>query len=100
MKESTSFPCFDFDCPAILNQVDGWNCGLACVANAVAFLHHFENKEFVLSGMTPVTDQTNEIRYIVNENAYNLCLSWEDLEKMASLNYKNTFTITDILKKL
>ena len=101
MKGSTSFPCFDFDCPAILNQVDGWNCSLACVANAVAFVHHFENKEFVLSGMTPVTDQTNEIlRYIVDEDAYNLHLSWEDLEKMASLNYKNRFTITDILKKL
>ena len=45
-KGSTSFPHFDFDCPAILNQVDGWNCGLVCVANAVAFVHHFENKEF------------------------------------------------------
>ena len=28
MKGSTSFPSFDFDCQAILNQVDGCNCGL------------------------------------------------------------------------
>ena len=81
MKGSTSFPCFDFDSPAILKQVVGLKCGLACVANAVAFVHHFENKEFVLSGMTPVTDQTDEIWYIVSKEACSLCSFWEDLEK-------------------
>ena len=99
-KGSTSFPCFDFNCPAILNQVDGWNCGLACVANAVTFVRHFENKEFLLSGMRPANDETDEIRYIVDQNEYNLHSFWDDLKKMGSLNYKNTFTITDILKKL
>ena len=37
-KGTDSFPWFDFDGPAILHQVDGWNCGLACLANAVAFV--------------------------------------------------------------
>ena len=81
MKGSTSFPHFNFDCPAILNQVDGWNCGLACVANAVTFVHHFQNKEFLLSGMTPANDETDEIRYIVDQNEYNLCSFWDDLKK-------------------
>ena len=81
MKGSTNFPRFDFESPAILKQVDGWNCGLACTANAAAFIHHFEKTEFVLSGMKLVTDHTNEIRYIVDEDAYNLHLFWEELEK-------------------
>ena len=81
MKGSINFPCLDFDCPAIIKQVDGWNCGLACVVNAVAFVHHFQNKEFLLSGMTPANDKRDAIRYIVNQDEYNLCSFWEDLEK-------------------
>ena len=41
-----------------------------------------------------------EIRYIVDQNEYNLRSFWEDLGKAGSLKYKNEFAITDILKKL
>ena len=100
MKGSINFLHLDFNCPAIIKQVDGWNCGLACVANAVTFVRHFQNKEFLLSGMTPANDERDEIRYIVDQDEYNLHSFWEDLEKTGSLKYKNEFTISSILKKL
>ena len=100
MKGSINFPRLDFDCPAIIKQVDGWNCGLACVANAVAFVHHFQNKEFLLSGIKPANDKRDEIRYIVDQDEYNLRSFWEDLKKTGSMKYKNEFTLLSILKKL
>ena len=96
MKGTTNFLCFDFESPAILKQLDGWNCGLACVANAVAFVYHFETTEFVLSGMKLVADDTNEICYIVDKETYNLRLFWEGVERKASQQNK-WFTTTNIL---
>ena len=99
-KGTNSFPRFDFDRPAILKQVDGWNCGLACLVNAVAFVRHFQDKEFLLSGMTHVSNGTDEIRYIVNHNEYNLSSFWDKLLRTVSPKNKKTLTITDILTKL
>jgi hypothetical protein len=98
-KGTTEFPRFDFKTPSILKQLDGWNCGLACVANAVAFVRHFEKTDFVLSAMQLVTDDPNEIRYIVDPTRYNLRSFWERVGKKALAKYKESST-TALLPRL
>ena len=96
---TTEFPWFDFETPLILKQFDGWNCGLACVVNAVAFVHHFEKIDFVLSHMQLVTDAIDEVRYNVDSTKYNLCLFGEQLEKKTARKYEG-FTTKDFLRRL
>ena len=54
----------------------------------------------MLSGMMHVSNETNEIRYIVNHSEFNLSSFWEKLIRTVSERNKKPFAIIDILTKL
>ena len=41
------FHCFDFSCPSILSQPNSNDCGLAVVANSMAFINHLKATPFM-----------------------------------------------------
>jgi len=41
------FPWFDYDCPSILQQSNSFDCGLAAVANSMAFVKHLKDLKFM-----------------------------------------------------
>jgi hypothetical protein len=45
------FPCFNFPFPSIIRQTNSFDCGLAVVANSMAFVKHLESVSFEKSQM-------------------------------------------------
>ena len=102
-KGTKQFPRFDFETPSILSQDDGWNCGLATVANALAFVHHFEEADFVLSDFKCVSEDPEDMHYVVDldPSKIKLSLFWKKLEKKAKPKYKKKgFNLKKILPTL
>lgn len=100
-KGSTKFSRLDFESPSILKQQDAFNCGIACVANAVGFVRHFKKTDFALSDMRLVIDDPDETWYIVDGSKYNLNSFWEQLVKKFARKYDSkVITTVDVLPKL
>jgi flagellar assembly factor FliW len=45
------FPQFDYQCPSIIVQSNSFDCGLAVVANSIAFIKHLKDVKFRRSDM-------------------------------------------------
>ena len=45
------FPQFNYDCPTILQQLTVYDCGLAVVANSMAFVKHSKKLKFMKANM-------------------------------------------------
>ena len=46
------FPRFDFQFPSIIQQSNGYDCGLAVVANTMAIIKHLRDVKFMRSHMS------------------------------------------------
>jgi hypothetical protein len=89
------FPRFDYDCPAILQQDTGYDCGLAVVANSMAFVKHSKKLQFKKANMK--RQKSNEVRFLLDENTYSLKKFWDRLMKDASNTRHDKFSSSNKL---
>jgi hypothetical protein len=61
---TTNFPWIDFHSPSIIAQNNGFDCGLAAVANSMAFVEHDKDVVFTTKSiMTRCVTAGREVRY-------------------------------------
>jgi hypothetical protein len=76
------FHWFDFECPSIISQPNSHDCGLAVVANIMAFIKHLKEVPFMQRIVTRrIVDY--EICYALDVNIYSLEPFWTNLMKDA-----------------
>ena len=63
---------FDYDCPAILQQLTAYDCGLAVVANSMAFLKHSKKLQFMKANMK--RQKSNEVHFLLDEYKFSKTL--------------------------
>jgi hypothetical protein len=82
-KGTQSFPRFDYKCPSILQQSNSSDCGLAVVANSMAFVKHSKDLKFMKANLERPTEKflkgSNEVRFLLNEKKYSLKPFWDRL---------------------
>ena len=66
------FPWFDFPFPSILSQSTANDCGLAVVANDMAFVNHLKGKQFLKSKMKKESTQGQGVCFLLDEKMYSL----------------------------
>jgi hypothetical protein len=80
-KGTEGFPRFDFKCPSILGQSNTFDCGLAAVANTMAFVNHSKKVPFMKANMErhekKLHQGSNEVRFFLKEEIYSLKDFWE-----------------------
>ena len=69
------FPRFDYQFPSIMCQHDCFNCGLACIANAFAFVKHLEDVKFLTTKMISVKDG----HFYLDKMTYSLQPFWTNV---------------------
>jgi hypothetical protein len=82
-KGTVDFPRVDYKCPSIIEQSNNFDCGLATVANSVAFIKHLKNAKFRKRdlGVDPLK---KECRYVFNEKKHSILPFWRTLMDDAS----------------
>jgi hypothetical protein len=77
---TVEFPRFDFAFPSIIQQWNGYDCGLAVVANSVAFIIHLRHVKFMRSQMNlREQGQTQNVVFLLAEDVYSLHNFWQKL---------------------
>jgi hypothetical protein len=66
------FPQIDLHSPSIIAQNNGFNCGLAAVANSMAFVKHYKDNVFTKSIMTRCVNAGREVCYGIIEDIFGL----------------------------
>jgi hypothetical protein len=66
----TNFPWIDLHSPSIIAQSNGFDCGLAAVANSMAFVKHYKDVLFVKAIMTRHVTTGREVCYEIIEDAH------------------------------
>ena len=79
---SEEFHWFDFQCPSIVSQPNSHDCGLAVVANSMAFFKQLKAKPFMKSNAHRRV-VNNEMHYALDEIIYSLQPFWTSLMKDA-----------------
>ena len=92
------FPRFDYDGPAILRQSTQYDCGLAVVANSMAFVNHLKGKQFLKSNMQK--HKQKEVRFVLKEETYSLQPFWNRVIRDASNTQHGKFSSSNELFKL
>jgi hypothetical protein len=80
-KGTEGFPRFDFKCPSILGQSNTFDCGLAAVANTMAFVNHSKKVPFMKANTErhekKLHQGSNEVCFFLKEEVYSLKDFWE-----------------------
>ena len=75
-KGTEEFPQFDYLCPSIVQQSTSFDCGLAVVANSMAFVKHLKHVKFMKSNMerreNKLHEGSNKVRFLLNDKIYSL----------------------------
>ena len=71
------FPRLDFKCSSIIKQSNDYDCGLAAVANSMAFVKHLQHVKFSRSTMQRV--ESNGVSFVLKEQIFSLKPFWEKL---------------------
>ena len=77
-----NFPRFDYDFPTIIRQSNGFDCGLASVANCMAFLKHslpIKFRKEYMCGYKTDSDEAKKEHFLLNEKHYSLKPFWDNL---------------------
>jgi hypothetical protein len=102
-KGTGEFPRFDYESPSILGQSNAFDCGLAAVANSMAFVIHSKDVPFMKANMErddgKLHEGSNEVRFFLKEEVYSLKGFWEKvMEDAAQQRYGgNTSTAQHVL---
>jgi hypothetical protein len=92
------FPQFDYDCPTILWQLTQYDCGLAIVANSMAFVKCSMGKHFLKSNMRE--EKMKEVHFLLDEETYSLQPFWNRVMKEASNTQHGKFSSSNELFQL
>jgi hypothetical protein len=92
------FPRFDYDGPAILWQSTQYDCGLAVVANSMAFVNHLKGKQFLKLNMKK--QKRKEVFFVLKEETYSLQPFWKRVIREASNTRHGKFSSSNELFKL
>jgi hypothetical protein len=78
---TVEFPRFDFPFPSVIQQSNGYDCGLAVVANSMAFIIHLRHVKFMRSHMNVRRErgQTQNVVFLLPEDVYSLKNFWQKL---------------------
>ena len=70
-----SFPRLDFKCSSIIQQSNDYDCGLAAVANSMAFIKHLQDVNFSRASMQRL--QTNGVSFLLKKQIFSLKPFWD-----------------------
>jgi hypothetical protein len=79
-KGTEQFPWFDFECSSIIQQTTSFDCGLAVVANSMAFVNHLKKVQFNKSTMETHASkgfESHGIGFLLPEKMFSLRPFWE-----------------------
>jgi hypothetical protein len=96
-KGTEGFPWFDFQCPCIVCQQTTFDCGLAVVANSMAFVNHLKKVKFMKSNMT--RQNSNEFCFLLNDKIYSLKHFWDIVMRDAGTRRHFAFSTSILLLK-
>jgi hypothetical protein len=69
---TTNFPRIDLHSPSIIAQNNGFNCGLAAVANSMAFVKHYKDVLLTKANLTRCVTTGREVCYEITEDIFGL----------------------------
>ena len=91
------FPRLDYKCPSIIQQSTLYDCGLAAVANSMAFVKQLQHVKFSRSTMQRV--QSNGVSFVLKEQIFSLKPFWEKLLLDCSRTKHDTVVNSTLLLK-
>jgi hypothetical protein len=69
---TTNFPRIDLPSPSIIAQNNGFDCGLAAVANSMAFVKHYKDVLFKKANLKRCVTTGSEVCYEVSEDIFGM----------------------------
>jgi hypothetical protein len=78
VKGTEDFPRFDYSeqCPSIIAQSNGYDCGLAVVANSMGFIKHLKDTKFRKSDMMKHVSENKGCCYLFDIKMHSLKPFW------------------------
>ena len=95
-----SFPCFDLCSPSFIYHLNSIDCGLASVANCLAFVFQFEKTPFKKEECYMAITQGRSNNFTLNSEHYVIEPFWDKVVKKARLHYADFLPKTGILKHM
>jgi hypothetical protein len=69
---TTNFPRIDLHSPSIIAQNNAFDCGLAAVANSMAFVKHYKDVLFTRANLTRCVITGRDVHYEITEDIFGL----------------------------
>jgi hypothetical protein len=74
-------------CPSIVQQSNTFDCGLAAVANSMAFVKHSKDLKFMKANLErpeeKFLERLTKVPFLLNNEMYSLKLFWDKMMKDA-----------------
>jgi hypothetical protein len=96
---TTNFPRIDLHSPSITAQNNGFNCGLAAVANSMAFVKHFKDVFFIKANLTRCVTTGRELCYEINADIFGLKSNFDRI-MLDAQNTEHYLDLTDSITLL
>jgi hypothetical protein len=96
---TTNFPRIDLLSPSIIAQNNGFNCGLAAVANSMAFVKHYKDVLFTKANLKRCVTTGSEVCYEIAEDIFGL-KSYFDRIMLDAQNTDHYLDLTDSMTLL
>jgi hypothetical protein len=96
---TTIFPRIDLYSPSIIAQNNAFDCGLAAVANSIAFVKHYKDILFTKANMTRCVTAGREVHYEITEDIFGL-KSYFDRIMLDAQNTQHYLDLTDSMTLL
>jgi hypothetical protein len=97
---TTNSPRIDLHSPSIIAQNNGFDCGLAAVANSMAFVKHFKDVLFTTkANLTRCVTTGREVRYEITEDIFGL-KSYFDRIMLDAQNTEHYLDLTNSMSLL
>jgi hypothetical protein len=91
---TNNFPRIDLPSPTIIEQNNGFDCGLAAVANSMAFVKHHKDFLFTKGNLKRCVTTGSEVRYEVAEDIFGM-KSFFDRIMLDALDTKHYLIMRD-----
>jgi hypothetical protein len=97
---TAQFPRFDFACSSIIKQSTTYDCGLAAVANSMAFVKQLQDVKF--SPLTMKRVQSKGVSFVLKEQVFSLQPFWEqvhrDCRKTKQVTTRNSTQLLKLMR--
>jgi hypothetical protein len=96
---TTNFPRIDLPSPSIIAQNNEFNCGLAAIANSMAFVKHYKDVLFTKANLKRCVTTGSEVRYEVAEDIFGM-KSYFDRIMLDAQNTEHSLDLRDSMTLL